>query len=65
MPDHILRDRDIMIDLPVVHLELQPHEVGKDGGSAGLRANRRLPLAGFGAGDGETAAFVVSGEVLR
>ena len=34
MPDHILRHRELMVDLSIVDLELEAHEVGQDGGGA-------------------------------
>lgn len=45
VPHHILRDRDVVVHLPVVHLELQPDEVGQDRGRALLRADRHDFLA--------------------
>lgn len=42
-----------MVDLPVVHLELEPDEVGQYGRGARLRFDWGGPLAGFGLDDGE------------
>ena len=57
MSHHILGDGHVVVDLPVVHLELEPHEAGQDGGGARLRSDRRRRfLAGLGAYDGEAVA---------
>ena len=48
MSHHILSDRHIVVDLPIVHLELEPDEVGQDGGAPRLRFDRDDTLAGFG-----------------
>lgn len=53
MPHHLLRDRHVVVDLPVVHLEVQPDEVGQDGRAARLRFDGRGALARFGGFDGE------------
>ena len=53
MPHHILRDGHIMIDLAIVHLEFQPHEIGQDGRGACLGFDGCLAFAGFGAYDGK------------
>ena len=53
MPHHLLRDRYIGVDLPVVHLELEPDEVGQNCCAARLRFYRVCTLAGFGGDDGE------------
>lgn len=37
MSHHILRHRELMIDLAIVHLELEAHEVGQDGRGARMR----------------------------
>lgn len=49
---HVLRDSDVVIDLPIVDLELQPHEVRQDGRRARLRLYRRRPLSRRAADDG-------------
>jgi hypothetical protein len=51
MPYHILRDGHIMINLPIVDLELQPYEVGQDGRGARLCLDGRRLLSGSGADD--------------
>ena len=53
MPHHLLRDRHIVVYLPVVHLELEPDEVRQDGRAARLRLDGGRALAWFGADDGE------------
>ena len=53
VPHHIFRDRYIIIDLPIMHLELEPDEIGQDRRAARLRLYRGCTLAGFG-DDGET-----------
>ena len=54
MPHHLLRDRHVIVYLPIVHLELEPDEVGQDGRAARLRFYRGgCALAWFGADDGE------------
>ena len=53
MPHHLLRDRYISVDLPIVHLELEPDEVGQNCRAARLRSYRDCTLAGFGDDDGE------------
>ena len=55
MPHHLLRDRYIGVDLPVVHLEFEPDEVGQNRRAARLRFYRGYTLAGFGGDDGEAA----------
>ena len=53
MPHHLLCDRYIGVNLPVVHLELEPDEVGQNRRAARLRFYRGCTLAGFGGDDGE------------
>ena len=53
MPHHLLRDRYIDVNLPVVHLELKPDKVGQNRRAARLRFNRGYTLAGFGGDDRE------------
>ena len=53
MPHHLLRDRYIGVNLPVVHLEFEPDEVGQNRRAARLRFYWGCPLAGFGVDDGE------------
>ena len=55
MPNHLLRDRHIIVNLPIVHLELEPDEVGQDRRAAGLRFDGARTLAGFRGDDGEAA----------
>ena len=47
MANHILRYPHIVVDLAIVHLEDEAHEVGKDGGRSCLRLYRRYTLASF------------------
>ena len=54
MPDHVLGDGDVVVDLAVVDLELEADEAGQDGGGARLRPDRPHPLAGRRAHDGES-----------
>lgn len=54
MSDHIFRDCYIIVDLPVVHLEPQPHKIGKYGRCAGHGFNGRCSLARDGSHDRET-----------
>jgi hypothetical protein len=42
-----------MIDLPIIHLELEPHEIGQDRRGARLRFYRRYLFAGGDALDVE------------
>ena len=56
MPYHVLRDRYIGVNFPVVHLELEPDEVGQDRRAARLRFYRGCTLAGFGGDDGEAVS---------
>ena len=52
--DHVLGDLDLVVDLAVVHVELEPHEAGQDGRGPRLRLDRLHALAGPGPDDGET-----------
>ena len=61
MPHHLLRDRHIIVDLPVMHLELEPDEIRQDRRAARLRFYRGCTLAGFGSDDWEA----VGGDWLR
>lgn len=54
MPHHIFRNCHIIVDLPIVHLELQSHKIWKYCRSAGHGFNGRCPLAKDGAHDRET-----------
>ena len=53
MPHHLLRDSNIIIYLPVVHLELEPDKIGQDRGAARLRFDWGCTLAGFRGDDWE------------
>ena len=53
MAHHLFRNRHFIINLPVMHLELEPDEVGQDGRAACLRFNGRSILAGFWGDDWE------------
>ncbi len=52
MPHHLLRDRHIVVYLPVVYLKFEPDEIGQNGGAACLRFDWGCSLAGFGGDDG-------------
>ena len=54
VPYHILRDYYIIVDLPVVYLELQPHKIGQYCRCAGHGFDGRCSLARDGAHDRET-----------
>lgn len=54
MPHHLLRDRHIIVDLPIMHLELEPDEIRQDRRGARLRFYRGCSLARFGDDDGQT-----------
>ena len=56
MPHHLFRDRYIGVNLPVVHLELEPDEVGQNCRAARLRFYRGCTLARFGGDDGEAVS---------
>lgn len=43
--DHVLGYDDVVVYLAVVHLEQEAHEVGQDGGGAGLCPDRLYFLA--------------------
>lgn len=53
MPNHILRDRHVMIDLPIMHLEFQAHKIRQDGCGAGLGFDGGCALAWWRSDDGE------------
>lgn len=55
MPHHLFRDCHISVDFSIVHLELEPYEVGQDGRTARLRFDGGRTLAGFGGDDGEAS----------
>lgn len=52
VPDHVLGDGHVVVHYAVVHLELEAHEVGQDGGGARLRPDRPYSLARLRTGDG-------------
>ena len=54
MPDHVLGDGDVVVDLAVVDRELEADEVGQDCRGARLRADRAYPFAGRRAHDRES-----------
>ncbi len=54
MPNHVLCDRHIMVDLPVVDLELQSYKVRQYGSGAGLSLDWRSFLAWDGTDNWET-----------
>ncbi len=56
MPDHVLRDQDIDVILPIVDLKLMPHKIREDGGSARHCSDGRRFLARLGARDWEPSA---------
>ena len=54
-PNHLLRNHNILINLPIVNLELQSHEVRQDRSAALLRLDRRCSWrSGEFAGERET-----------
>lgn len=53
MPYHLLRDCNIIVYLPIVHLKLEPDEVGQDRRAARLRFDWGCTLARFGGDDGK------------
>ena len=57
VPHHILCHRDIVVDLAIVHLKFETHEVREDGCGTGLRFDGNLALSGFGASDGKAAGL--------
>lgn len=59
MPHHILRDRDIVVHLPIMHLELQSHEVRQDRRRALLSPDRDHLLALSIAHDWEPGLLVL------
>lgn len=65
MPHHLLRDRHVIVYLPIVHLELEPDEVGQDGRAARLRFDGGCALAWFGADDGEAVSWRLLGGLVR
>jgi len=52
-PNHILRDRYIVVNLPIVHLEFEPNKVWQYRGSTGLRLYWRYPFTGLRSYDWE------------
>ena len=54
MPNHFLCDLHLVVNLPVVDLEPQSHEIRQDGGGAGLCFDRRSLLTWDGADDWKT-----------
>lgn len=52
--DHVLRYSHIVVDLAVVNLKDEAHEVRKDGRASGLCFDRRRSFAGLGSHDGQT-----------
>ena len=59
MPYHLLRDRHFVIYLPIVHLELEPDEVGQDRRAARLRFDWGCAFTGFGHDDGKAVGMIV------
>lgn len=62
MPHHSLRNRHIMIHLPIMHLKNQPHKIWQYGSAAGLGFYWGGLLAWLWADDGES---VGGGELVR
>lgn len=58
MSDHVFRYRDVVVDLAVVHGELEADEAGQDGGGSRLGLDGLGPLAGLGADDRETGSKI-------
>ena len=52
MSDHVLGNCHVVVDLAIVHLELESYEARQNGGGAGLRSNRNEFLARLGSNDG-------------
>lgn len=48
MSHHLLGNGHVMVDLAVVHLELEPHEVGENGSRPGLGPDRGNLLSWLG-----------------
>ncbi len=57
MPHHILCNRHIMVDLPVVNLKFQAYEIRQDGGGASLCFDWGDLFASFRADDGEAVVI--------
>lgn len=57
MPHHLLRDRHIIVDLPIMHLELEPDEIRQDRRAARLRFYWGCALASFGDDDWQTVGM--------
>jgi hypothetical protein len=55
MSHHVFCDDHIVIDLSIVHRELESNEAGQDGRRASLRPDRLDPFPGRGTDDWETA----------
>lgn len=64
MPHHLLRDRHFIVDLPVVHLEPEPDEIGQDRRAARLRFDGGRALAWFRGHDGEAGGRDDGGQCL-
>jgi len=56
---HVFGNGHVMVGLSVVDLELEPHEVGQDGGRPRLCLDRDNPLAWHGADDGKTIGWLL------
>ena len=54
MAHHLLRDSNISVNLPVMHLEFEPNEVRQDRCAARLGFYRGCTLAWFWGDDGES-----------
>lgn len=65
MAHHILRDRDLVVDLAVVDLEAQSHKVRQDRGPARLGPDRRCFLAGFETWDWKSVEWGLVGGANR
>lgn len=48
---HIFGDRHLVVDLAIVHRELETDEAGEDGGGSCLRLDRLGPLTGLRSDD--------------
>lgn len=64
-PDHILGDGHVVVNFPIVHLELEAHKVWQYSRRAGLCFNRRHLLAGFRAHDWETEGVLEASRESR
>ena len=60
MSDHVLRNPHVVVDLAVVDLKDEAHEVGKDRRTACLRLDRQDSLSSSWSNDGEAVCILVA-----